>query len=219
MRKPRVAVFISGSGSNLQALIDAAATPDYPAQVALVLSNNADAFGLERARRAGIPTTVIDHRDYDTREVYDTMLQAALAEHRIDLICLAGFMRILTAGFVQSWRGSILNIHPSLLPSYRGLHTHARALADGVRIAGCSVHFVVPELDAGPLVIQAAVPVFPHDSEATLAARVLQQEHVIYPRALRWLAEGSIRLTESGRVDFRYLTRHDGVLINPQGTE
>lgn len=219
MSKRRVAVLISGSGSNLQALIDAAAATDYPAEIALVLSNDAGAFGLERARRADIPTAVIDHRDYPNREVYDTMLQAALAEHRIELVCLAGFMRILTADFTASWHGQMLNIHPSLLPSYRGLHTHARVLADGVRISGCSVHFVVPELDAGPLVVQAAVPVYPHDSEAALAARVLEQEHIIYPRALRWLAEGSIRLSQSGRVDFHHLSPHDGVLINPQGVQ
>lgn len=213
--KQRTAVLISGSGSNLQALIDAAAAPDFPAEIVCVLSNKAEVYGLERARKAGIATECVSHKQFPSREEYDAALHAFLEKHRIDLVCLAGFMRILSPGFVGKWHGRMLNIHPSLLPSYRGLHTHAAALADGVRIAGCTVHFVVPELDAGPIVIQAAVPVLRNDDEAALAARVLEQEHKIYPQALRWLAEGNIRLDGTGRVEYTRITQNNTVLINP----
>lgn len=185
MNKKRVAVLVSGSGSNLQALIDAASAPDYPAAIHLVISNNADAYGLERARKAGIATCVLNHRDYPNREAYDAALHEALMESKTDIVCLAGFMRILTAGFVAQWEGRMLNIHPSLLPAYRGLHTHERAIADGAKTAGCTVHLVVPELDAGPILAQAEVPVLPDDTPDTLAARVLKEEHRIYPAALK----------------------------------
>lgn len=215
MTQPRTAVLISGSGSNLQALIDAAAKPGYPARIALVVSNKPDAYGLQRAKKAGIPVEVLSHRDHETREDYDAALHALLQQHRIDLVCLAGFMRILTAGFTAEWHGKMLNIHPSLLPAYRGLHTHARALADGVKIAGCTVHFVVPELDAGPIVAQAAVPVLATDTAESLAARVLEKEHILYPNALRWLADGSVRLGADGRVEHPHAATGGDALVNP----
>lgn len=187
MSKKRVAVLISGSGSNLQALIDAASHADYPAQIVVVISNKDDAYGLERARQAGIRTEVLRHNAYPSRESYDAAIHDLLLHYKVDIVCLAGFMRILTSAFVESWRGKMLNIHPSLLPAYRGLHTHARALADGAKTAGCTVHYVVPELDAGPIIAQAEVPVLEGDTEETLAARVLEQEHRIYPEALKAL--------------------------------
>lgn len=199
----RVSVLISGSGSNLQALIDAGQQPDYPAQIVCVISNKADAYGLERARLSGVPTEVISHRDYPSREAYDEALHATLQTHDTEIVCLAGFMRILTENFVRRWTGGMLNIHPSLLPSFRGLHTHKRALEEGVTLAGCTVHFVVPELDAGPIIIQAAVPVLPDDTETALASRVLAVEHQCYPQALKWVAEGSVSLNEEGRISRR----------------
>jgi phosphoribosylglycinamide formyltransferase-1 len=214
--KPRVAVLISGSGSNLQALLDAASHADFPAQIELVISNKDDAYGLERARKAGIRTEVLRHNAYPTREEYDAAMHGLLLEYGVQIVCLAGFMRILSAEFVGKWQGRMLNIHPSLLPAYRGLHTHARALADGVRIAGCTVHYVVPELDAGPIIVQAAVPVLPDDSEATLAARVLEQEHAIYPKALYWVAEGSVSIDSNGRVQQNHAENSaQNALINP----
>lgn len=186
----RVAVLISGGGSNLQALIDAAAEPGAGFAVALVVSNRADAFGLVRAERAGIPTRVIDHRGFADRAAFDTALDAALRASGADLVCLAGFMRILTASFVAGWHDRLVNIHPSLLPAFRGLHTHARALAAGAQIHGCTVHLVRAELDDGPILVQGLVPVLADDSEATLAARVLEVEHRCYPAALRLLAGG-----------------------------
>lgn len=185
MSKKRVAVLISGSGSNLQALIDAASHADYPAEIVVVISNKDDAYGLERARQAGIRTEVLRHKAYATREEYDASMHALLLEYAVEIVCLAGFMRILTEGFVDKWNGRMLNIHPSLLPAYRGLDTHARALADGASEVGCTVHWVVPELDAGPILAQAKVPVLEGDTPDTLAARVLVEEHRIYPEALR----------------------------------
>lgn len=190
--KKRVAVFISGSGSNLQALLDAASAPEYPAEIFLVLSNKADAYGLERAKKAGVPTVVISHKDYPTREAFDDAMDAELAKANIEIVCLAGFMRLLSEPFVRKWQGRMLNIHPSLLPDYKGLHTHARALADGASKAGCTVHFVTPELDDGPIISQAEVPILSGDTEEVLAARVLVQEHKIYPQALARLARGEI---------------------------
>lgn len=189
MSKKRVAVLVSGSGSNLQALIDAASHAGYPAQIVVVISNRDDAYGLERARQAGIRTEVLRHNAYATREEYDAALHALLLQYGVDIVCLAGFMRILTGAFVEAWRGRMLNIHPSLLPAYRGLHTHARALADNAKTHGCTVHYVVPELDAGPVICQAEVPVLAGDTPDTLAARVLEQEHRIYPQALRQVCE------------------------------
>ena len=167
----RIAILISGRGSNMVSLIEAARSPDFPAEIALVLSNRPDAGGLERAREAGIEALAIDHRAFSTREGFDAALDAALRERDIGFICLAGFMRVLTDGFVERWEGRMINIHPSLLPLFRGTHTHRRALDEGVLVHGCTVHFVVPELDAGPIVAQAAVPVIPGDTEDSLAAR------------------------------------------------
>ncbi len=181
-------VLISGNGSNLQAIIDAA-QQDLPIVIRAVVSNRADAFGLERARRAHIETQVLDHRGYPTREDYDRALRELIDGFQPELICLAGFMRILSPEFVAHYRGRMFNIHPSLLPAFRGLHTHQRALDEGVREHGASVHFVTEELDGGPLIVQARVPVLEEDTADILAARVLQQEHIIYPLAIRWFAE------------------------------
>jgi len=189
-RRVRVAVLISGGGSNLQALIDATAAPDSAARIVLVVSNRADAFGLERAARAGIPSRVIDHRMFPDRATFDAALGAALREVGTELVCLAGFLRILTTDFVESWRDRMLNIHPSLLPAFRGLDTHARALAAGARVHGCTVHLVRPELDTGPILVQGVVPVQGDDTAERLAARVLEVEHRCYPRALELVASG-----------------------------
>ena len=188
-------VLISGGGTNLQAIIDAAAA-DLPADIRAVISNEADAFGLERARRAGIETRILDHRAFADREAYDAALAALIEEYKPGLVVLAGFMRILTAGFVRHFHGRMLNIHPSLLPRYRGLDTHARVLAAGDREHGATVHFVTEELDGGPLIVQARVPVLANDDIQTLAHRVLEKEHVIYPAAIRWFAEGRLRLDD-----------------------
>lgn len=184
----RVAIFLSGGGSNMVSLVDSM-TGDHPARPCLVLSNNAGAGGLDKARTRGVPTAVIDHRPFgEDRAAFEAAINAVLADHAPDILCLAGFMRVLTAGFVQGWQGRMLNIHPSLLPKYRGLHTHARALAAGDTEAGCTVHEVTPELDEGPLLGQARVPVLPGDTPDSLAARVLAREHVLYPAVLRRFA-------------------------------
>ena len=199
-RQLRLAVLISGSGSNLQALIDGQQAGTLPVEIVVVISNRADAFGLERARRASIPTAVLDHRDYASREAYDAALAEQLEASTPDLIALAGFMRILTPAFVERWHGRMLNIHPSLLPRYRGLHTHTRVLEAGDSLHGATVHFVTAELDGGPAMVQAQVPVRADDDPETLAARVLTREHQIYPLAVRWIAEGRARLGQDGRV-------------------
>lgn len=199
MKRKRVAVLISGRGSNMAALIDAAKDENYPAEIALVLSNRPDAGGLLIARAAGIVTDVVDHTIFDKdRAGFERVLQSVLKKHHIDLVCLAGFMRLLTANFVKQWRGRMLNIHPALLPALKGLDTHRRALEAGAKVHGATVHFVVPEMDSGPIIVQAAVPVQPDDTEERLAARVLEVEHRIYPMALKLLAEGRIRV-EKGR--------------------
>jgi len=192
-QKKRVAVLISGRGSNMTALIEAAKAADYPAAIAVVISNRPDAAGLERARAEGITTAVIDHRPFgDDRAAFEHALDAELHRHRIDLVCLAGFMRLFTPNFVERWSGRLLNIHPALLPQFKGLHTHRRALAAGVREHGATVHFVVPEMDAGPIIAQDAVAVLEGDTEDSLAQRVLAVEHRLYPRALRLVAEGRV---------------------------
>jgi phosphoribosylglycinamide formyltransferase 1 len=189
--KKRVAILISGRGSNMAALIEAAAAKDYPAEIAVVVSNRPDAPGLARARDAGIATAVVDHTQFGAdREAFDRALDEKLRTQRIDLVCLAGFMRLLTPWFVKRWSGRMLNIHPSLLPQFKGLHTHRRALEAGVKRHGATVHFVVPEMDAGTIVAQGSVAVREGDTEAMLAERVLEIEHQIYPRALRAVAEG-----------------------------
>lgn len=190
-----IVVLISGGGTNLQSIIDRA-DDDLPVEIRAVISNRPDAYGLERARRAGIHTEVLDHTGYPDREGYDAALADLIERFEPGLVVLAGFMRILSPEFVRRFEGRMLNIHPSLLPKYRGLDTHARALAAGEAEHGASVHFVTPELDSGPLVIQARVPVQPGDDPEVLAARVLEQEHRIYPRAIRWFAEGRLALRD-----------------------
>jgi phosphoribosylglycinamide formyltransferase-1 len=195
MTKKRVAVLISGRGSNMASLIEAARADDYPAEIVLVVSNRPEAAGLVRARESGIATELVDHTVYGRdREAFERALQAVLERHRIDIVCLAGFMRILTASFVQHWTGRMLNVHPALLPAFKGLHTHERALAAGAKTHGATVHFVSPEMDSGPIIAQAEVPVLPDDTAEMLAARVLEVEHRIYPQALRAVAEGRARM-------------------------
>ncbi len=194
MSRRRVAVLISGNGSNLQALIDACAAPDFPAEIVQVIANRAEAYGLRRAQQAGISTRVIEHTRFPDRAAFDAALHEALLACNAELVCLAGFMRLLTQEMVAQWQGRMVNIHPSLLPAFAGINTHARALEAGVKITGCTVHFVVPEMDAGPIIIQAAVPVAAGDDSEALGARVLAQEHRIYPQALKWLAEGRIAM-------------------------
>jgi phosphoribosylglycinamide formyltransferase-1 len=199
MPRKRVAILISGRGSNMRALIAVAAAHDYPAEIALVLSNRPDAPGLALAREAGTPTAVLDHRPFGKdRPAFERALQSLLDEHRIELVCLGGFMRLFTADFVLRWQGRMLNIHPALLPSFKGLDPHGQALRAGVKIAGATVHFVTPEMDSGPIVAQAAVPVLDGDTAETLAARVLAVEHRLYPMALRLIAEDQVRI-EDGR--------------------
>ena len=201
MTKKRVAVLISGRGSNMVALIEAAKAKDYPAEIVLVVSNVPDATGLDRARQDGIATAVVDHHAFGKdREAFEQALDNALQAHRIELVCLAGFMRLLTPWFVTRWSGRMLNIHPALLPQFKGLHTHRRAVEAGVERHGATVHFVVPEMDSGPVIVQDSVPVLKSDTEATLAARVLAVEHRIYPQALRLVAEGRVTLSTAGAV-------------------
>lgn len=195
MNRKRVAVLISGRGSNMAALIEAAKDKTYPAEIALVISNRPDAGGLLVAQASGIATEVVDHTVYGKdRAAFERALQAVLEKNRIDIVCLAGFMRLLTAGFIKQWQHRILNIHPALLPAFKGLDTHRRALEAGVKVHGATVHFVVPEMDSGPIIAQAAVNVRPGEIEEKLAARVLEVEHQIYPLALKLLAEGRLHV-------------------------
>jgi phosphoribosylglycinamide formyltransferase 1 len=193
--KRRVAILISGRGSNMAALIEAAREKDYPAEIALVVSNRAEAGGLEKAKASGIPTAVVESRPLGKdRAAFEAALEAVLGQYRIELICLGGFMRLFTAEFVQRWYGKMLNIHPSLLPSFPGLDPHGQALSAGVKISGATVHFVIPQTDSGPIVMQGAVAVRDDDTAETLAARILEVEHRIYPEALRLLAGGRLKL-------------------------
>lgn len=210
-----IVILISGRGSNMEALIGARDRGDLPVNIAAVISNRPDAKGLETAAAAGIATRCLDHKAYAGRDAFDAALAACIDEFAPDLVVLAGFMRILTDDFVRRYEGRLLNIHPSLLPSFPGLHTHRQALAEGVRVHGCTVHFVTPQLDHGPVVVQAAVPVLDGDDEATLAARVLVQEHQIYPMAVRWFAEERLRLVD-GHVVFEAEQAAEGALISPQ---
>ena len=194
MARLKTAVLISGRGSNLQALAASCAVPGFPAEITLVISNQPKAAGLDHATRAGIPAKIVPHRDYESREEFEAAIDKILRGAGIELVCLAGFMRVLTSHFVDSWRGKLVNIHPSLLPDFPGLDTHRRALEAHKRFAGCSVHFVSAEIDAGPLIVQAKVPVLPDDDEPKLAARVLEAEHKAYPLALRLIAERRVRL-------------------------
>jgi phosphoribosylglycinamide formyltransferase-1 len=197
--KRRCAILISGRGSNMESLIAAARDRDFPVEIALVLSNRPDAPGLASAKAQGIATAAVDHKIYAGRDAFEGSMQMMLDAHRIDFICLAGFMRLLTPRFVNHWQGRLINIHPALLPSFPGLHTHERALADGVKIHGCTVHYVVAEMDAGPIIIQAAISVRDDDTAQSLGKRVLEQEHAIYPAALRLAASGAVRV-EGNRV-------------------
>ncbi|MDD2090764.1 phosphoribosylglycinamide formyltransferase [Pseudomonas guariconensis] len=210
-----VVVLLSGSGSNLQALIDNSRGEDSPVRIRGVISNRADAYGLQRAQAAGIETAVLAHGGFDGREAFDAALMALIDGFKPDLVVLAGFMRILSGGFVRHYQGRLLNIHPSLLPKYKGLHTHQRALEAGDAEHGCSVHFVTEELDGGPLVVQAVVPVEPGDTPDSLAQRVHRQEHQIYPLAVRWFAEGRLRLGEQGALLDGQPLAASGHLIRP----
>jgi phosphoribosylglycinamide formyltransferase-1 len=213
-KRKRVAVLISGRGSNLQALIEAAAHPDYPAEIALVLSNVAGAPGIERAAEAGIPSRTVPHRAFASREEFDTALDQVLRQNAIEFVCLAGFMRILSDFFARAWQGRLINIHPSLLPAFKGIDVHKRVLEAGVRISGCTVHFVVPELDSGPIIAQAAVPVLTDDTEETLSRRILAAEHRLYPHALKLLAANKVRMSENA-VTFDFEPGDGGQLFSP----
>ncbi|MCD5975126.1 phosphoribosylglycinamide formyltransferase [Pseudomonas quasicaspiana] len=208
-----VVVLLSGTGGNLQAMIDSFKGGDHPARIRAVISNRADAFGLQRARDAGIDTCVLDHKDYDGREAFDAALIEVIDTYQPKLVVLAGFMRILTAGFVRHYQGRLLNIHPSLLPLYKGLHTHQRVLEAGDAEHGCTVHFVTEELDGGPLVVQSVISVEPNDTPSTLAQRVHVQEHQIYPLAIRWFAEGRLSLAAEGALLDGQLIAANGHLI------
>jgi phosphoribosylglycinamide formyltransferase 1 len=197
MRRKRVGILISGRGSNMRALVEAARNAGFPAEIVCVLSNRPDAAGLEFAKKSNIPTQVIDHRQFSTREAFDTALHQTLVAHDLDLVCCAGFMRIMTNVVLAPWRGRMLNIHPSLLPAYKGTHTHERALADGAKRHGATVHFVTPELDSGPIIAQAAVPVLAGDTPQILADRVLAVEHPLYVRALELVASGKVHMRTS----------------------
>ncbi|MBR0671937.1 phosphoribosylglycinamide formyltransferase [Neoroseomonas soli] len=211
----RVAVLISGRGSNMAALIEAAADPAYPAEIALVLSNRAGAAGLAHAAARGVPTAVVESRAFKgDRAGFEAAMEAEIARHGAGIIALAGFMRVLTEGFVARWEGRMINVHPSLLPAFPGLDTHARAIAAGVRLHGCTVHMVTAGVDEGPILAQAAVPVLPEDTEASLAARVLAQEHRLYPAALAWLAAGCVTIRD-GRATVAAAASAEGVLTNP----
>jgi phosphoribosylglycinamide formyltransferase-1 len=213
--KRRVAILISGRGSNMAALIEAAKAKDFPAEIALVIANRADAVGLDRAKASGVATELIESKPFGKdRAAFETVLEQKLKQHRIELICLGGFMRLFTAEFVQRWYGRMLNIHPSLLPSFPGLDPHGQALKAGVKISGATVHFVIPETDAGPIVMQGAVPVCDDDTAETLSERILTIEHRIYPEALRLLASGRLRL-EGDRCKIEENSSSGDSLISP----
>lgn len=217
-RKLRIAILISGRGSNMLSLAEAARAPDCPFEIVLVASNRPDAGGLAAAQEQGLHTTCIDHKSYAGREAFEHALDEAILASQAQLVVLAGFMRVLTTGFVDRWQGRLVNIHPSLLPSFRGVHTHAQALAAGVRVHGCTVHYVVPELDAGPIIAQAAVPVLYGDDERTLAARVLAAEHRLLPKCIAWIATGDVALHD-GRVRWNRSADGQGALYSPDPGE
>ncbi|MBG06997.1 MAG: phosphoribosylglycinamide formyltransferase [Rhodospirillaceae bacterium] len=211
----QVAVLISGRGSNLQALIDACAKADFPAEIVRVISNEADAGGLDKAAEAGIPTAVVPHRDYPDRPAFEAELDKEIRAAGTELIALAGFMRLLTEGFVDAWRDRLINIHPSLLPAFKGLHTHERAIDAGVRFSGCTVHYVRPAMDEGPIIVQAAVPILADDDADSLGGRVLAQEHLIYPLALRLIGEGKVRVDGERAIVDEVTDQPTGATINP----
>ena len=215
MAKLKVGILISGRGSNMAALIRAAQAADYPAEVACVISNVADAPGLKVAADAGIATAVVSHRGQPDREIFDRAVSAELERQGVELVVLAGFMRIFSPWFPEHWANRLINIHPSLLPSFKGLHVQRQALDAGVRLSGCTVHLVIPDLDAGPIVAQAAVPVLAGDTEETLSARILRQEHRLYPLVVRWFAEGRIDVAR-GRVAVRGVSPDATLLFSPE---
>ncbi|UUX50943.1 phosphoribosylglycinamide formyltransferase [Nisaea acidiphila] len=212
--KLKVGVLVSGSGSNLQALIDSCAAPDHPAEIVTVISNRPGVKALERARNAGIEAVTIDHKTFADRTGFDAEMQRALDAAGVEFVCLAGFMRLLTTEFVEHWSGRMINIHPSLLPAFKGLNVQQRAIDAGARFSGCTVHFVTPEMDVGPIIQQAAVPILQGDSAESLAARILEQEHRIYPGSLRWIAEGRVKI-EGERVLLDGATAPSASLLNP----
>jgi phosphoribosylglycinamide formyltransferase-1 len=214
MRK-RIGILISGRGSNMRSLVEASRDPAYPAEVVVVVSNRPDAPGLAWAQQEGLQTLVIDHKDFASREQFDAALHGALTNAGAEIVCCAGFMRLMTPELVTRWEGRMLNIHPSLLPAFRGLNPQEQALAAGVRISGCTVHYVVPEMDAGPIIAQAAVPVLGSDTPATLASRILAAEHKLYPHALRLVASGEVWL-EQGRTRVPREAGPDTVLFSPR---
>lgn len=216
MERLKLGVLISGRGSNLKALIDACAAPDFPARIALVLSNRADALGLDRAKAAGLRTDVIPHRDFTDKAAFERAMTGSLEAAGVQLVCLAGFMRLLSAWFVEHWHDRLINIHPSLLPAFPGLDTHRRALEAGVRFHGCTVHFVRTEMDTGPIIVQAAVPVCEDDTPDSLAGRVLEQEHRCYPLAVRLIAEGRARVLGE-RVSIAPAGPAPDAVLNPGG--
>lgn len=216
MAKVKVGVLISGHGSNLKALIDAAREAHYPAEIAVVISSREDAHGLTHAKAAGIPAHVISHKAYPSREAFDDAMHQMLERHLADIVCLAGFMHMLSSRFVKNWHNKLLNVHPSLLPAFKGLNVHKEVIKAGVRFSGCTVHFVRPDVDSGPIIVQAVVPVCPQDTPEQLAAHVLKQEHRIYPMALRWLAEGRLTIKDE-KVMVQAVGAPPGVLINPAG--
>lgn len=216
-KKTKVGVLISGRGSNMQALIDACAGEDFPAEIALVISNKAGAQGLDRAREAGIKAEFIDHTLFDEREAFEAAVDAKLREAGVKLVCLAGFMRILSTWFIDKWKDRLINIHPSLLPAFKGVSTHERAIENGVRIHGCTVHFVRPEMDDGPIIGQAAVPVMPGDDAEALSRRVLEAEHRLYPACLRLVVDGKARVTaERVRMEKSVSGEPDRRMFNPE---
>jgi len=215
MTKPiRLGVLISGRGSNLQALIDACQDTSFPAEIAVVISNIPDVKGLQRAKAAGLECQVVDHKGYTSREAFEADITKALEAKGIELVCLAGFMRILTSSFVNHWLDRLINIHPSLLPAYKGLHTHERALMDGAKFSGCTVHFVRPDMDTGPIIIQAAVPILPDDTADSLSLRVLASEHIIYQQAVKWIAEGKLQILNN-TVKVQSAPQTTSALLNP----
>jgi phosphoribosylglycinamide formyltransferase-1 len=218
MARLKIAILISGRGSNLQSLIDhfGPSVANSPIEIVLVLSNRPDAFGLKRAERVGIATAVVDHKAYPDRASFDAAMDREIRAKDAQLVVLAGFLRLLTDGFIAGWQDRLVNIHPALLPSFKGLHTHARALEAGVRFHGCTVHFVRPEMDSGPIIAQAAVPVRPGDDENSLGARVLAAEHRLFPQALRLIAEGKVTV-EGERAIVHDAAFAGGILFNPLG--
>ena len=214
MARLKVGVLISGRGSNLQALLDACMDSAFPAQIVRVISNIPGVFGLERAKAANVPTLVINHKDYKTREEFEAAITKDFRIQGVELVLLAGFMRLVTPSFINAWEGRLINIHPSLLPAFKGVHVHEAVIANGVRFSGCTTHFVVPEMDSGPIITQAVVAVKGEDSPDTLAARILEAEHIIYPQTLRLFAEGRLQVKD-GKVLIKNHSTPDSCMVNP----